>query len=293
MAIRTFFVALTLFEGSVENLEEFLKGNSDFCTVFDHGSSASMEQKLLEVNSLITNDDIKVDEEIFEQLFLSSPVLKDMWFSHQQFIGTFLKKQFRIGTMNYHEIYAWSLKKGGFSDDDVNEFKGQLAYRRGVVSTGNGSYPFSSLINHSCTPNVTRIFIDDKIVLVVLIPINKGEQVFDNYGYNFTNAPKDYRQSELLKQYRFKCNCLACSNHFPLLPSMKAIDKACLNKAKKTSRELSLGGVHQKKAIEKIRELFSFIEKGQSNFPSLEVCSLQQSFSAYLEMITKPIMQFP
>jgi hypothetical protein len=43
-------------------------------------------------------------------------------------------------------------------------------------------FPFASLCNHSCAPNVSRFDIQTKIYLVVKRPINAGEQLFDSYG---------------------------------------------------------------------------------------------------------------
>lgn len=47
---------------------------------------------------------------------------------------------------------------------------------------GSGAYPFCSLINHACTPNILRIPFGTKMVVFVLRPIRAGEQLFDNYG---------------------------------------------------------------------------------------------------------------
>lgn len=295
LAVRTFFLALSLFDGSIDNLEKFLNENSDSYSVFDFDGSADIKQILLAVNSLVSNDKIEVDETVFEEIVLLSTALKDIRSSQSQFVKNFLRKQAQIGTMNYHEIYEWPLKKGGLSDDEINELQVSLAYKRGAIAQGNGSFPFLSLLNHSCSPNVNRIFIDATVILVVMKPVDKGEQLFDDYGYNFPNVPKDIRQLKLLKQYKFECKCHACENDWALFSSLKIFDKTCLNKAKKLSRELKLGvGFNnQRKAIEKFREVCDTLEKGRKNFPSLELCSLEQSFTAFLEMISKPLIEFP
>ena len=160
--------------------------------------------------------------------------LKKMWISHRDEIMKFLKKHTQIGMLNYHEIYGWPLKKGGLYDPEMENFKGTLAYRRGVNPFASGSYLFCSLVNHSCAPNVAKIFIDDKVVMIVQRPIKAGSQIFDNYGYSFTNIPRETRQMELLKNYRFMCKCEACSGNFSLLPSLKIIDKIAFRLAKKS-----------------------------------------------------------
>lgn len=49
---------------------------------------------------------------------------------------------------------------------------------------GSGAYPFLSLINHSCAPNVVRYtrLGGTQTTLVALRPIKKGMQILDNYG---------------------------------------------------------------------------------------------------------------
>lgn len=293
MAFKTFFAALSLFDGSIEQLEKFFSENNEQRTVFDCTDSSDRRQKMLAVHSLIFSEKIEVKEDIFEDMFQLTPELRRMWSTNGQFIKKFLTKQKQIGTMNYHEIYEWPLKKGGLPDDELDEFKGSLAYKRGAIATGNGSYPFISLINHGCSPNVCRFYSDARAVLVVIRPVDKGEQIFDNYGYSFTYVPKDFRQSELLTQYRFKCNCQACDNDWPLLPSLKIIDKSSFSKAKKITRELRLTGVNQKKAVEKFKELCECVQRSiKQNYPSIEMCSLIESCISYCEMITKPLVQF-
>ena len=46
---------------------------------------------------------------------------------------------------------------------------------------GSGLLSFASLLNHSCSPNLTRIFVDNKQVYIVKRPIEAGEQLFVSY----------------------------------------------------------------------------------------------------------------
>jgi hypothetical protein len=289
MALRTFFVALSLFDGSVTELEIFVKKNQKSLTIFDVDYN-DRKQKLLVVNSLVFTEDINVEESIFEGIFHGSKSLKSLWSMHSAFITSFLIKQTQIATMNYHKIYTWPLKKNGLFDADVDKFKGKLAYKRGVVPCGNGSFPFIALLNHSCAPNVLKVFDDGKIVLVVQRSIDKGEQIFDNYGFVFTNEFRENRQAELLKQYKFLCSCEACKRNWSILPKLKISDKALLNKAKKACRELS--DMNQKKGRSKYEELCELLEKHRNSFPSIEMCSLMESASVCLEMTTKPPITF-
>lgn len=291
MALRTLFVTLSMFSDRFDDLQQYLSVHPNPCTIFDVEQLDERGQ-FLAINSLIANEEIDIKADIFEKIFQMTPKLNELWSMHGDFIANFLQRQIRIATLNYHEIYFWPLKRGRLQERSVDKLETTLAYQRGTVSAGTGSYPLCSLLNHHCAPNVTRMFINDKIALVVQRPIKKGDQLFDNYGYHFANVAKDCRQTELLQQYRFKCACDACKNDWPFLSDLKVGDKMCLNKAKKVCRELSLTDLNRKKASVKYKELCEIIEKNQKNFPSLETCSIMQSATAYLEMSFKPPLQF-
>lgn len=47
---------------------------------------------------------------------------------------------------------------------------------------GDGLCQFGSLLNHSCSPNIDRVFVDNKFVFFVRRPIQKGQQLFTCYG---------------------------------------------------------------------------------------------------------------
>lgn len=289
MALRTFFIALSLFDDSLVDLQKHLLENTIPCTIFDVKESHEQRAKFLAINSLSANDEIDVEKNILEKIFQISPELNEMWSKYDDLIANYLKRQMQIATLNHHEMYFWPLKNGLTQDQSSGN---ALAYQRGTIPAGNGSYPLTSLLNHHCAPNISKIFIDDKIALVVQRPIKKGDQLFDNYGYHFTNVAKSYRRMELLKQYRFECGCEACKNNWPLLSELKVSDRICLNRAKKCCRDLGLQDSNRKKAITNYKELCDILEKNGKHFPSLETCSMMQSAAAYLEMILKPALKF-
>ncbi|XP_037048121.1 SET and MYND domain-containing protein 4-like [Bradysia coprophila] len=290
MALRSFFTTLSLFGESLDDLQNYLLENANPCTIFDVKDPHDQRAKFMAINSLSANAEVTVEKNILEKIFQTSPELNEMWSKYDDLIANFLKRQIQIATLNYHEIYFWPLKNGRTQDHLSDD---SLTYQRGTVAAGNGSYPLASLLNHDCAPNIIKAFIDDKVVLVVQRPIKKGDQLFDNYGYHFANVSKSYRRMDLLKQYRFECDCEACKNDWPLLSQLKVSDRMCLNKAKKCCRELGLMNCNRKKAIVKYKELCEMLDKSGKNFPSLETCSIMQSAAAYLEMSLKPSLQFP
>ncbi|KAJ6630523.1 SET and MYND domain-containing protein 4 [Pseudolycoriella hygida] len=291
MALRTLYVVLAIFDDSIHDLQKYILNHPEICTIFDV-KGLDERSKFLAINSLIANDKIDIRKEVLEEISQWSSKLKEIWSTHGDFIAQFLHRQIQVATVNYHEIYSWPLKKGGFFDKDIDKLPDAFAYQRVTVSAGNGSYPFCSLLNHSCAPNVGKIFVNDKIVLIVQRPIEKGAQLFDNYGYHFTNMSKDCRQKELLKQYKFLCNCDACKHNWPILTNLKIANKLNLNKAKKVCRELKMLEVNRKKAMSKYKELCDIVNKNHKNFPSVEMCSIMESMAAYLEMSLKPSLQF-
>lgn len=81
---------------------------------------------------------------------------------------------------------------------------------------GSGLYPLSSLLNHSCNPNVFHVHMADGVFgLYALRVIRPNEMLFDSYGYHYAVHPLIERRQHLLEQYRFVCKCEACSQNWP------------------------------------------------------------------------------
>lgn len=49
------------------------------------------------------------------------------------------------------------------------------------ANEGSGIFPFASLFNHSCDPNVQQFAVENKLAFVVVKPIAKHEQLFITY----------------------------------------------------------------------------------------------------------------
>lgn len=60
----------------------------------------------------------------------------------------------------------------------------------------------SSLLNHSCAPNVISLFLGNSIICVTGRPIQKGEQLFTRYSYSNRNSPTN--------DWGFDCKCEKC-----------------------------------------------------------------------------------
>ncbi|XP_063992315.1 SET and MYND domain-containing protein 4-like [Diachasmimorpha longicaudata] len=75
--------------------------------------------------------------------------------------------------------------------------------------------PFTSLLNHSCNPNVL-IFGNYEPVVIALRPIKAGEPIFCSYqDHTYNRILKNLRRPMLLERYFFHCYCVACTDDWP------------------------------------------------------------------------------
>lgn len=96
----------------------------------------------------------------------------------------------------------------------------------------------------------------------------------------------------LLHEYSFKCDCLACSNNFPLFHSLKSADKKIYKLAKKLKDEILKFDNYQAK--KKFAEICEIIHKHHDKaFPSAEIVVLQECILQCVSIIIKPKLLFP
>ncbi|XP_061514039.1 SET and MYND domain-containing protein 4 [Anopheles gambiae] len=75
-------------------------------------------------------------------------------------------------------------------------------------------YPLSSMLNHSCVPNVVPInLLDGRCAIVAIRPIAAVEQLFDNLGTCTIRHGRSIRGIYLQDCYLFQCSCGACQSH--------------------------------------------------------------------------------
>jgi hypothetical protein len=178
MALRLFFIALSVFDRSNKQLEEFVKTNfNSNTTIFDVDSKSEAREKdktlLLSLMSLVkSTKTFSLDKH--EGILKNHPHLSDVWKNHESFIKEFLKLQCQTSDLNFHGIFSSSSKK----IEDQNALKMSSSTQQPI---GSGSLLFGSLINHSCANNLLRICAEGRVVYVVCRPIEKGSQLFDCY----------------------------------------------------------------------------------------------------------------
>lgn len=88
------------------------------------------------------------------------------------------------------------------------------------VTQSLGVFPQFSHIKHSCTPNSMYYLTTNKLVVVALTPIKKGEEIFVSYFGKtaLCDSIKDKRQERLLSVYKCfgqQCDCVFCRKAEP------------------------------------------------------------------------------
>lgn len=178
-SLCTFSEALHLFDGSIDKLKNFISNNAIDGTVFDVDVRDVMYKRhlLIAMNSLCTNEHNRPTVEKFRRAIVCA-ILCDLLSEHSRmhsmlsdagnanFFMRFMHRHTQIAESNYHELYALSPQKPYQHNEQF----------------GVGSFPFASLINHSCSPNVFRLTFNSFNHIIVSKRIEKGHEILDNYG---------------------------------------------------------------------------------------------------------------
>lgn len=156
--------------GSIENLQSLISDIKPNSTIFNFDLSSKakdIRRSLLKsMLSLTTAPTSNEDFAMAHWMIDSQPQLTRACKSSAQkdFLKKFVLKIMGILDRNSYLIFGSSLRKT-FEKEEI----------------GSGVFAFASLLNHSCSPNVNRIFVDNKKVFVVNKPIPAGAQLFVGY----------------------------------------------------------------------------------------------------------------
>jgi hypothetical protein len=176
MALRIFFIGLSIFDSDIEMLKKFVNENEHATTtIFDYDLSSVENVDYLKNYFLslfcLSRSKTKFSLTAHEKILSTHPQLATVFIENREFILEFILRQCQTSDHNFHGIFSSSLR----ADDTHNDM------RNLQLSVGSGSLPFASLINHSCNPNIMRVCDDGRVVLIVCRPISKGSQIFDCY----------------------------------------------------------------------------------------------------------------
>lgn len=167
MIQRTLFKALSICDGDVDAFEKLIKESSAM-TAFDlnmNDDSSDLTKQLILVCQSLESAPPKKADVMFANSFVNyHEEVQTYWKTnhHRGFLISFIIKF--IGIMNRNGFAtSWTSPTG----DDVE--------------SGVAIFPTLSLVNHSCSPNLFRILVDDRLVFVVRKPIEVNEQLFISY----------------------------------------------------------------------------------------------------------------
>lgn len=261
MPKRSFFKALSIVGGSIEELKKlYIECQRAPKTTFDFNFSnpedADYEKNQLKAALCLAKDDSVQTFDCFYIEFEIHPLLANMWASHEKFIRQILLHLYKLQRHTISAIARWSLST------------------KSHETIGVGNFLFGAYLNHSCSPNVIRFAIDDKICTIVVRAIAKGEQLFDCYTHCFYEMLKKLRQASL-KKYSIHCYCEACKDprRFALLHQLEIFDEQMFMHAESASR-VNYDNMDRKKIVGTIESFKTQMQNIDKNYPSREYCLL-------------------
>lgn len=208
-AYSSFFKALSIANGSVEELEtvynECLQSPKN---VFDFNWSNKDDpehsKNELKVALSLARDEKFNDESFVDFFFEEHPDYK----KYEKIVRKIILHLNQVQRHTMCTVGPWTLPA------------------QTSQTIGEANFLFSALLNHSCIPNVRRIFVDGKMTIVVIRSIARGEQLFDSYVPTFYYLPVHARKS-LLEHYSFNCVCVACQKpeRYPVIARLNFVDK--------------------------------------------------------------------
>jgi hypothetical protein len=227
--LKMLFKVLALFDGSVDELKEFLEANKEPRTIFDFDFSDENDPMYLK-NLMLASLSIKncrlddVKTLVFVKCYnmiLRNKKLKKMWKSprNRKFLDELLCKLFQVYICGNESVIYTNINVS--MDDKVrNAVQQKDAECHYIMSHID---PAIWLLSHSCLPNIAPKSFDDKTALFVVFPVKKGQQISVQYlNGHLLSMTKTDRQAITVRDHGFLCDCIACVNDIPLYHDMES-----------------------------------------------------------------------
>ena len=93
---------------------------------------------------------------------------------------------------------------------------------------------------------------------------------------------KDIRQTKMVKEFGFVCNCEACLNEWPCFRSLQVGDPKLIKFSKKINDELLQSDLKRCHILKSSRECAQILENNSQKYPSLELCLIQKNYATLL-----------
>lgn len=173
-AIRTAIKAFLCFSTPDDLIAFTYDVDEAKCNVFTVDNSLPAAQNYFPIHTLATNEELRSTADLFERAVIAAVAyhqmvrvtpFRDMLESDaaKDTLRRLLIRHLQTSPTNFHSLDM--IKVGGEGETYCS-----------------GAYPFASLLNHSCDPNILRISYGTKLALYVLRTIHVGEELLDNYG---------------------------------------------------------------------------------------------------------------
>uniref|UniRef100_A0A182N1D4 SET domain-containing protein n=1 Tax=Anopheles dirus TaxID=7168 RepID=A0A182N1D4_9DIPT len=150
-------------------------------------------------------------------------------------------------------------------------------------------FSMSSMLNHSCAPNVLKLALrGGRCAVVVLRPIRQGEQLFVSYGDCHKTAPRPARQRSMILFDNFMCKCVACKHNYKTLK--QSIDATTNFENSIENRYIShVNNVidsHDKfLVVSLISELKAYINTFDDDYPTVPLCLAHTAFARAIAVL--------
>lgn len=272
LAIRLSLCALTMFHEEPEKLRELIQSiDVEKESAFDLNYSNLTElEHFRPIYAQATNESTS-----FIDVFRFTNTCAGVW-----------------NLLRHHTDISLTLKTPEMEDFFLNlisHFLLTTAYNCHTFSRfGAGSFALTSLLNHSCAPNVERVVDGITNHVVVRRVIKAGEQIFDNYGPNHRQTELKTRQRLLKDEYNFLCQCEACVHDYPLLEKMRAPLELYLEIYEDEKKIKSSDEAFARKKFEEYRK---YLTKNHKKYPSYEICATEGNLMEciWILMLNKPL----
>ena len=141
MPLRSFFISLSICDGSIEKLKEFMRiSDLKNPTILDYDFNTkkkSQNENLLKCMISLTHNTKTPPLKDFSPVFNRHSFLRELWKNHKEFINEYIIRMLQIEILNFHGI------KGG-------SLKGKDCYRRFVFHFPNVSLQFKAFSFFVC-----------------------------------------------------------------------------------------------------------------------------------------------
>ncbi|XP_061399998.1 SET and MYND domain-containing protein 4 [Musca vetustissima] len=283
IALRVCLSALELFP-TIEELMAFCEDpDNQNRSAFDLDyNNFTAKEHYRAIHGLVTNQHLRSVSDLFQRSVVCA-VLKHFMINFtplKEYLGGEEGENFFTELLFRHLQTSPSNMHGIDLVEQLNETKDDTTH-------SSGAFAFLSLLNHSCAPNIVRIYKGCKAYVFVFRPIQAGEVLYDNYGAHFAILDKKKRIETLSIQYRFTCKCEACEKDYPTfvqLPRNMYVPYAI-----DTTHTEKLITYDYNFALKNYRKYCEFLTRYGHNYPCYQVNSAEEYLKMALHILVDAV----